>query len=307
MSRQISWDEFRLVKAIADAQGLGGAADTLGLNHSTVFRRLNALEDDLGAQLFERGRNGYALTSSGEQMVALARRMAEEVVEFERKVAGRDLLPSGEVKVTTTDTILTCLTLKPFASFRQRYPDIKLDVNIENRALNLSHRDADVALRASNQPPESLVGRRIATIAWAVYAAKGMPGLPEKPREAQELALSYAGGWVGFGEPLHSNNGAKWLASHVRDDRIGIKVNGMLGVVEAVAAGLGVGLVPCFTAEERSDLVRVSPPVVEAASSLWLLTHPDLRGAARIRTFLDYMAGELAKVKYRIECTGSEA
>ncbi len=207
--RQISWDEFRLVKAIADAQGLNGAADSLGLNHSTVFRRLNALEEDLGAQLFDRGRNGYGLTSSGEQMVALARRMAEEIVEFERKVAGRDLQPSGEVRVTTTDTILSTMAAHPFALFRQRYPDISLDINIDNRALNLSHRDADVAIRASNQPPETLVGRRIATIAWAIYGPKKMAG------ETGFAPLDYAGPWIGFGEPIHISNGAKWLAANI--------------------------------------------------------------------------------------------
>jgi DNA-binding transcriptional LysR family regulator len=300
MARQISWDEFRFVKAIADAQGLNGAADALGLNHSTVFRRLNALEQDLGAQLFERGRNGYGLTSSGEQMVALARKMADEVIEFERKVAGRDLLPSGDVSVTTTDTIFSTMAAPAFALFRQRYPDIRLDVNIDNRALNLSHRDADVAIRASNQPPESLVGRRIATIAWAVYGPRKMAG------ETGFAPLDFAGPWIGFGDPIQSNNGAKWLQGHVRDDAIAVRVNSMLGIVEAISAGLGVAIIPCFTGEARPDLVRLSPPVPEAASGLWLLTHPDLRGAARIRAFLDFMAAELNKLKRRIECTMGE-
>ncbi len=297
MARQISWDEFRLVRAIADHLGLNGAADALGLNHSTVFRRLNALEDDLGAQLFERGRNGYGLTSSGEQMVALARRMGEEVVEFERKVAGRDLQPSGEVRVTTTDTIFATMASQAFALFRQRYPDITLDVNIDNRALNLSHRDADVAIRASNQPPETLVGRRIATIAWAIYGPRKMAG------ETGFTPLEFAGPWIGFGDPIQGNNGAKWLKTNIREDRIAVRVNGMLGIVEAISAGLGVAIIPCFTGEAREDLVRLSPPIPEAASALWLLTHPDLRGAARIRAFLDFMAQELSRLKKRIECT----
>jgi DNA-binding transcriptional LysR family regulator len=296
MARQISWDEFRLVKAIADAQGLNGAAEALGLNHSTIFRRLNALEEDLGAALFERNRNGYGLTSSGEQMVALARRMAEDVVEFERKVAGRDLQPSGEVRVTTTDTMFSTMLAPIFAQFRVRYPDITLDINIDNRALNLSRRDADVAIRASNHPPENLVGRRIASIAWAVYGPKRMTG------ETGFTPVEFAGPWIGFGDPIHANNGAKWLEANIRDDRIAVKVNGMTGIVEAIAAGLGVAIIPCFTGENRADLARLSPPVPEAASALWVLTHPDLKGAARIRAFMDFVSLELTKLKKRIEC-----
>jgi DNA-binding transcriptional LysR family regulator len=298
MTRQISWDEFRLVKAIADAQGLNGAADALGLNHSTVFRRLNTLEEDLGAQLFERGRNGYGLTSSGEQMVALARRMAEEVIEFERKVAGRDLQPSGELRVTTTDTIFGTMASSIFARFRERFPDITLDINIDNRQLNLSHRDADVAIRASNHPPDVLVGRRIATIAWAVYGQKSMAGMTGFD------PLDYAGPWIGFGDPIQNNNGAKWLSQTIRPDRIAVRVNGMTGIVQAIADGLGVAILPCFTGEARGDLVRLSAPIPEAASSLWVLTHPDLKGAARVRAFLDFVSAELTKLKSRIECTG---
>jgi DNA-binding transcriptional LysR family regulator len=297
MTRQISWDEFRLVKAIADAQGLNGAADALGLNHSTVFRRLNTLEEDLGAQLFERGRNGYGLTSSGEQMVALARRMAEEVVEFERKVAGRDLQPSGELRVTTTDTIFGTMASGIFARFRQRYPDITLDINIDNRQLNLSHRDADVAIRASNHPPDVLVGRRIATIAWAVYGSRSMAGMTGFD------ALDHAGPWIGFGDPIQSSTGAKWLMQTIRPERIAVRVNGMTGIVQAIVDGLGVAIIPCFTGEAHHDLVRLSDPIPEAGSSLWVLTHPDLKGAARVRAFLDFVSAELTKLKSRIECT----
>jgi molybdenum-dependent DNA-binding transcriptional regulator ModE len=99
----LSWDDFRYVKAIAEARSLAGAAGSLGVNHSTVFRRLSQIEQQLGSRLFERGRAGYALTACGEQMVELADRMGEDIVSFERKVTGQDLRPSGELRVTTSD------------------------------------------------------------------------------------------------------------------------------------------------------------------------------------------------------------
>jgi DNA-binding transcriptional LysR family regulator len=296
MSRQISWDEFRLVKAIADAQGLNGAAEKLALNHSTVFRRLNALEEDLGARLFERGRVAYVLTPAGEEMVALAARMAGEINDFERRVSGRDLKPTGDISLTMTDTMLTYLMAAPLALFRQQYPEIRLDINVDNRALNLAQRDADVALRATNTPPETLVGRRLAHVAWAIYGHKSLP--PDVARDPFDPSIT----WVGFGEPLHNNPAARWMKGRLRDEQIGVKVNSMQAVSEALAVGLGIGLLPCFVGEARPDLVRIGQPVSDAASTLWLLTHPDLKGAARIRVFLDFIAKEIGLLKKRIEC-----
>jgi DNA-binding transcriptional LysR family regulator len=171
--QNISWDEFRLVKAIAETGSLAGAGDVLALNHSTVFRRLNGLEQELGSRLFERARTGYVPTPAGEEMVTLATRMFDDITEFERRVAGRDVKPSGELRVTTNDSLVAHLATPLFGAFCRQYPEIKLDVVIDNRALNLSRRDADVAIRATAEPPETLVGRRIASIAWAVYGSKG--------------------------------------------------------------------------------------------------------------------------------------
>ena len=118
----LSWDDFRYVKAIADTRSLGGAAQQLSVNHSTVFRRLAQIEGQLGSRLFERSRGGYALTPCGEEMVRLAERMGEDIVTFERQVTGHDLRPSGELRVTTNDTALIYLMTQVFAGFRQAYP-----------------------------------------------------------------------------------------------------------------------------------------------------------------------------------------
>src|SRR5829696_4277791 len=167
--RNLAWDDFRLVKAIADARGLAGAAERLGVNHSTMFRHLGQIEDALGVALFERHRTGYALTTAGEEMVALAERMDEDETAFTRKLAGRELSPAGELRVTTSDSLLVHLLTPLLARFRGQCPDVQLDIILGNQALNLSKRDADVAIRASDSPPETLVGRRVARIAWALY------------------------------------------------------------------------------------------------------------------------------------------
>jgi DNA-binding transcriptional LysR family regulator len=257
MNAPLSWDEFRLVKAIADARSLVGAAEALGLNHSTIFRRLGSVEKTLGARLFERSRSGYQPTAAGEEMVALATGMSESVVEFERRVAG-------------------------------------LDIILASHQLNLSRRDADVAIRATNEPPETLVGRRIGPIRWAIYAS------PKLALEFGSRAMEEAP-WVGFGDNLGSQIGKRWTERHINQRRQVFRVNSVLSMAESIAAGAGAGVLPCFIGNGRTDLERLGGPIPELDVGLWILTHPDLRHSARVRAFTDFVGGELAKLRKVLE------
>ena len=294
---RLAWDDFRLVKTIAEAKGLAGAAERLGINHSTVFRRLGALEDGLKVKLFERHRAGYALSPAGEEMAALAERMEEDVASFARKLAGQVVTPAGELRVTTNDTLLLHLLTPLFARFRARCPDIRLDVVLSNQALNLSKRDADVAIRATDNPPETLVGRRVATIAWALYGRAADFPQPE----AFDLVSLYDRTWVALGDNLAALKAARFVRERVGPERIVYRVNTVLGLTEAVEAGIGVGPLPCFIADARPALVRLAPPNPDFSTGLWLLTHPDLRHSARVRAFLDFMAAEVARLRPAIE------
>ena len=294
----LSWDDFRYIKAIAGGRSLAGAAEALGVNHSTVFRRLGQIEGQLGSRLFERSRAGYALTPCGEEMVRLAERMEEDILTFERQVTGHDLRPSGELRLTTNDTLLVHLLSEVLAAFRRAYPEITLDVVVSNQSLNLSKRDADVALRATDRPVETLVGRRLAGIAWALY---GPASLADRKFDA-ELARG-THDWVGFGDNLASVKPAKWLKQHVEPQRIVYKVNTVLGLAEAVAAGIGIGLLPCFIAAVTPGVVRLAPPDRGLESGLWLLTHPDLRHTARVRAFMDFIGSALTRDRALLEGT----
>jgi DNA-binding transcriptional LysR family regulator len=293
----LAWDDFRLVRAVAEAKGLAGAADALKVNHSTVFRRLGQLEERLGVKLFERHRTGYALTAAGEEMAAMAARMDEDVASFARKLAGRAISPAGELRVTTNDTLLVHLLTPIFALFCASCPEVRLDVVLSNQALNLSKRDADVAIRATDHPPETLVGRRAATIAWALYGRAADFPLPGGP----DLAGLYDRPWVALGDNFGGAKAARFVRERVAAERIVYKVNTVLGLTEAVEAGVGVGPLPCFIADARPALKRLSPPNPDFATGLWLLTHPDLRHSARVRVFLDFVAAEVAKRRRAIE------
>lgn len=292
----IAWDDFRLVQAIAETGSLAGAADALNVNHSTVFRRLGALEGQLGARLFERARSGYVLTPTGEEMARLAARMAEEVLAVERRITGQDLRPSGELRVTTNDTLLMHMLTPIFAGFRIAYPEIRLDVVVSNQSLSLSKRDADVAVRASDRPGDTLVGRRVAAIAWGVYGRADLIGAA--PSAAGDLRRH---DWIGFSDALSNIKPAKWLRERVGEDRLVYRVNTVLGLAEAAAAGIGLAVLPCFIAAVTPGIVRIMGPEPEMDSGLWLLTHPDIRTTARVRCFMEHVGREMTRLRPRIE------
>ena len=295
--KNLAWDDFRLVKAIADARGMPGASDRLGINQSTVFRRLGQIEAALGSTLFERHRTGYALTPMGEEMVALARRFDSDITAFTRKVAGQEIAPEGELLVTTADTLLVHLLTPLLAKFHAAYPRMRLEVVLANQALNLSKRDADIAIRAADNPPENLVGRRVAKIAWALYG-RASDFLKSSRIDRARLVERR---WVSPGENLLDLKAVRYVQQHVPRERNVYRVNTVLGLAEAVEAGIGIGHLPCFVADARPKLIRLAPPEPEFADDLWLLTHRDLRQSARVRALLDFLAAEIAKRKSLIE------
>lgn len=294
---KLVWDDFRLIKAIAEARSLPGAADKLGVNHSTVFRRLKQIEDDLSILLFEKHRAGYSVTAAGEEIVALAERLDDDIAGVMRKLAGQGISPSGELRVATNDTLLVDLLTPLFANFRRQCPDVRLDLLIGNQSLNLAKRDADVAIRATDNPPETLVGRRAARIAWALYG-KTAGGVEKDGAVNVDPA---ANDWVLLGEQMGALKTVKWITAHTPPERLVYKINTVLGLAEAIEAGIGIGFLPCFIGDARLLLERLSTPKPEFGADLWLLTHPDLRHSPRVRVFLDFLAAEIVKLRPLIE------
>ncbi len=285
----VVWDEFRLVRAIADRGGLAPAAAHLGINPSTAFRRLAAVEAELGARLFERHRSGYVPTPAGEAMAAAAARMEEEVARFDREVADRAQTPSGLLRVTAAATLVTDLLMPMLGRFRARYRQVQIELLTSEEALNLSRRDADVALRATREPPPNLVGRRLATIAWAVYGP------------AQGGADGSDADWVSPSEAVAGGLFARFVAARAGPERVALRLNTVQGLCEAILEGVGIGPLPCYRGDRIAGLRRLSGPEPELAGTLWLLTHPDLRHAARVRAFMDHVAVEVAPLRPALE------
>ncbi|SDF64317.1 DNA-binding transcriptional regulator, LysR family [Onishia taeanensis] len=295
--QSVRWDDLRVVLAIHTAGSLSGAARHLGLSHATVFRRLEGIERRLGVSLFVRARRGYTPTPAGEDMAATGARVEREVLGAERRVAGRDLKLSGTLRVTTTDTLFAGLLAPLFADFRLMHPDIVLEVAISNQLYNLTRRDADVAVRPASTPPEMLVGRRIGDIAQAVYGARDCH--VEGRIGADLTGLDWVGPDAQLGYPALE----AWMESQSVASACRYRVDSMLGMLSAVREGAGVAVLPCYLADADSRLVRLSEPLAELSTDLWLLTHPDLRRVARIRAFLDFIAEAIIERQARLRGT----
>jgi DNA-binding transcriptional LysR family regulator len=293
MQGHISWDDLRLVCAVGEAGTLTGAARNLGVDHSTAFRRLGALEARLGVRLFERARDGYAPTPAGEATIAAAGRMLADLGDLEQRLAGEDLRPAGTVRMTTTDTLLDFLA-PLLAAFRAAHPEITVEIVAANAFFTLTRRDADVAIRPAAAAPENLVGRRIATLATGLYAA------PDYLARRSDDDLRRHD-WAAPDDSLGHLGSAKWMQAEIPAERVVVRSNSLLALRAAARAGLGVAPLPCYLADPDPALARVRAPLPEMASALWLLTHPDLRRVARIRVFLDFAADWLASRRALIE------
>jgi molybdate transport repressor ModE-like protein len=281
MQSRLPWDDLRLVLAVGRAGTLTRAARDLGIDHSTAFRRLGALESLLGVRLFERARSGYAPTAAGEAVVGAAGRVEAEVLAAERLVAGEDLRPGGIVRLTTTDT-MAGLIAPALAACRHAYPAITLELVITNAMLTLTRRDADIAVRPADDVPGHLFGRRLGAIASAVYAVDPAPAL-----------------WVAPDESLAHLRAAAWLARRVPDDQVALRCNSLMGLLAAARTGIGRAILPCFLGDTEPALRRLGEPLDALETGLWLLVHPDLRRAARIRAVLGSLTEALAGMRGR--------
>jgi DNA-binding transcriptional LysR family regulator len=287
MNAQLAnWDDLRVFLAVARAGSLSGAARGLGVNHSTVFRRIAGLEEMLEVRLFDRLPNGYALTPAGEETLRIVECIEADVATLDRTVTGQDLRLSGTVRITATDMLAFWLLPYHLGRFRAAYPGIELEVVVGNETLNLSRRETDIALRIGNTPPETLVGRKVGRLEFAVY------GAPDYLAAQTDTDLAQHD-WIGLdnAHALLTRRFEKFFPGV----RPAIRSNSVACAVHLAKAGLGLGLLPCTIADQKPGLVRFAEVPDNFNLDLWLLTHEDLRHTARIRAVLDFLTPALAE------------
>ncbi len=297
---RFSWDDLRIIKMLSECGSRAIAAERLGINASTVSRRVAQAEAALGVALFERRRAGYKLTPEGVELRALSERVELDVVSVARRVAGAVHGPLGTLRITTSDSLLLYFLTPILAEFRTRNPSLSVDVLVGNDTLDLARDESDIAIRATRSPLENLVGRKLASIAWAPY---GSALQFRRKRPAADRIFDMT--WASYTGKLSGLKAFHYLQSRVAPINVAYRSDSVAAVSKAVAAGLGMGYLPCMLGDLTTELVRVGPVVPELEDELWLLTHPDIRRTRRVQTFMSFCAAAVAKQKALIE--GREA
>jgi DNA-binding transcriptional LysR family regulator len=287
MPTSLSWDDLRFFLAVRQRGSIGGAARWLGVNHSTVLRRIGSLEAALGQRLFERLPTGYVPTAEGDVLMDRLAVVSERIESVQRHLDGGIGDLRGTVRITTTETLAHGILMPHFARFRDSYPEIDLQLVINEAFLNLTMREADIAIRGTNDPPGNLVGRNVGVMQTALYASRGY--LDRMGPDATDADRT----WVGPDESLRNAASWTWLQDNVPPERIGMRVDSFVGIANAVSAGIGIGLVLCPIAEQRPDLVRLGGPYPELDTHVWVLIHPDLKQTRRVRLLIDHMVESL--------------
>jgi DNA-binding transcriptional LysR family regulator len=282
------WNDLRYFVAIRRAGTLAGAGRLLGVDQTTVGRRLAALEEALDARLFDRTPDGMALTAAGDAIFANAEQIEANVTDLERKIAGEDLRLEGTVRVAASDAFATGFLLPRFAQLRTKLSDVLIEIVTSASVIDLARREADIAIRMrppGTQPGQlDLVARKIGELGFYLFGSRGYLAKRKKPRRGDLAGHDL----VAYDDDLPPIPGAVWLRDPARGGRIVVRCQTIPQMAAAAAAGAGLAVLPAFVAD-RSNLERAASAAIDRAT-IWLVAHPDLLRTARVRAVLDALA-----------------
>jgi DNA-binding transcriptional LysR family regulator len=288
MQNVFGWDDARFLLAVHRHASLSSAARHLGVNQSTVGRRLRALEEALGVRLFIETPNGFVASHLGERLVSHATRMEDEALALERTARGADSQLAGTVRVTSADTLSVRIVAPLLAELHKRVPGLDFELLADIRTLSLTKREADIGIRTMRPKEARVVMRRVSGFASAVYASLSYVERYGRPRGGNLATHRF------ISVEDASWQEARWLSRAVPGARVVLKSNSTQALLAATRAGIGLGILPCYVADPEPELVRVLPPEKGLIRELLVVYHRDLRDAPRIRACADFMAESLA-------------
>jgi DNA-binding transcriptional LysR family regulator len=286
----MDWDDVRHFIALARTGSVRAAGASLGVSHSTVARRVETLETRLGVKLFDRNRDGYLLTDAGKEMLAGAERVETEMATLERGLAGQDARLEGRVRVTCTDAYVGRVLLSGLAGLCTEHPGLELELHADDAYLDLSKREADIAVRAivaGGSPPDHLIGRRLAPIVLASYVGVAHADRLDPERGAGQVR------WLGSDLPKVTERLV--AGSSYPELPIWGAFQSMELMSLAAHAGLGLALLPTYVGDADPALQRLAKPDVRHMADFWLLTHRDLRDNGRLRVARERITAALTE------------
>ena len=287
------WNDLKYFLAVAESGSTLAAAQALRVSQKTEARRIAALEAATGVTLFERRQAGYALTPTGEAMLASALAVRDSADRFGEAVGAQSRDAGGTVSLTTMEIIAITLLPPILRDLRAAHPGIHIDLDTADEPRDLASGAADIAIRSSKQPTGAgLVGRRVADNPWTVYCSRDYADRHGIPHSREELAAHpFIGGGGSVWEPYRA-----WLRQYRLEESVVMQYDSAAGLLAGVRSGMGLTILPAFLADHEPDLIRCIPPKADDTTGLWLLTHERLRHVPRVRIVLDFLAGALTRL-----------
>jgi len=283
------WDDVRFFLEVSRGRTFAAAAKKLGVDYTTVGRRIASLERELGAKLFERTPDGFVSTEVGEDLRGAAERMEAAALELERRALGADRRLSGAVRIASTETMAQALVLPAVRALHERHPDIRVHVLTGAARLDIARREADLALRYVRPEKGSLISRRVARVAFAAYASKEY--LAKRPVPSAGASLA------GHDALLLEEGIRSWQPSRLLDARVVLRANGLPALLEAAALGLGIATLLCWSADRHPLLRRVWPSAPPELDDLYLVVHGDVQRTGRVRALMDAIEDRCAQAQ----------
>lgn len=280
MDLNANWDDLRVFLTLAREGTLTTAAKALGVSHPTVARRVQALEKQIGARLFDRLPDRFAPTSAGERLLADTEAMEKAALSIHRRSAGLSDTVSGTVRLSAGEA-MAGLIARHLPELRRQLRQIEFEVIASHTLANLSRREADLLIR--EQVPElgGIVTRKLGRVAYAVYAGRGF-----KAGHTMSAALASLP-WIGFDDDHSHFPGQQWLRERLAGQRPVVRGNNWLVLLEAARAGAGLAVLPCYLGDPEPALRRVGGVIPDVFGDQWLLVHRDLRALPRVRAVMD--------------------
>jgi DNA-binding transcriptional LysR family regulator len=293
----LDWDDLRLFLAVARAGRLTTAGQALGINHTTVARRLTALEEALGATLFDRTSRGMAMTAAGGLVLDHAERVEREVETAAAALSGRAETIAGEVRLATPEAFGTYIIAPNIADFHARYPEILLELMPDSRAVSLANREADIAITVDRPPRGKLVVRKLCDYHLGLYASVEYLKRHPPIRTAQDVA---AQPFVTYIEQMIDMRGLRYLSEVAGEARPIFRSSSIVAQQAAVASGVGLGLLHRFSADNQPGLVRILPDDVAITRSYWLVLRPEHQKSPRTRAVIAFVDEVLERYRARL-------
>lgn len=286
--RSVEWDDLRYVLAVARTGSALRAAKLLNVNQTTVLRRLDALEQRLGAPLFERQRSGLVLTMAGTTVASAADRMEQEALGMESALAAQKRTLCGSVRVTTSETLAARVVAPSLKEFRKEHPGVTVELIMSDERLDIARGDADVAVRANSRPEGGgIVARRLPDAPWTVYCSRSYAserGVPENRAAIPGHEI------VGMEGRMAQLPGWLWLAASAPDAQIRCRSNSLTNLVFNLKAGLGLGALPTMVGDGEPELMRCFAPPPELHAEMWLIVREEVRTHPHVRAYADFLA-----------------